>query len=96
MQQLSLETRSKVYLDDIKNFLLLKKKFFLQIFEINEPNGWIDVNTPKCDANSNCYFVNNNANWPAVLKLNAISREYLTATGLTVRSIYGVTDAGNM
>lgn len=62
--------------------------------EINEPNGWIDVNTPKCDANAVCYFINNNSNWPRLTSVDTRSKqiEHLSDVGMNVLSIYGIQD----
>lgn len=63
--------------------------------EINEPNGWINVNTPKCDANSLCYFVNNYENWPTLTRVDTKKREdvkHLSSNGQTVLSLYGIQD----
>jgi hypothetical protein len=65
----------------------------LQIMEINEPNGWINVNTPKCDANSVCYFVDNFNNWPTLTSVDTKNKEdvkRLSATGKTVISLNGI------
>jgi len=41
-----------------------------QIAEINEPDGWIELDTPKCDADGICYFINNANNWPSLTKID--------------------------
>lgn len=61
--------------------------------EINEPNGWIELNTPKCDANAVCYFVNNNNNWPTLTSVDTRNKEdvkHLSIAGQTVLSFYGI------
>lgn len=65
------------------------------MMEINEPKGWINVNTPKCDANSVCYFVNNFNNWPTLTSIDTKAKEdvkQLSMTGMTVLSLYGIKD----
>lgn len=37
---------------------------------INETNGWIELNTPKCSTDGICYFINNNQNWPSLTRVN--------------------------
>ena len=67
----------------------------LQIVEINEPNGWINVNTPKCDANSVCYFVNSFNNWPTLTSIDTKNKEdvkRLSTPGKTVLSLNGIKD----
>lgn len=62
--------------------------------EINEPSGWIDVNTPKCDANSVCYFINNHDKWPALISVDTKDKLVtpLTNVGMNVLSFYGIYD----
>lgn len=63
--------------------------------EIDEPNGWIDVNTPKCDANGVCYFVNNFNNWPALTSIDTRNKQdvkHLSSSGMNVLSLYGIKD----
>ncbi|XP_070499034.1 venom dipeptidyl peptidase 4 [Chironomus tepperi] len=40
------------------------------IAEINEPDGWIELDTPKCEADGICYFINNANNWPSLTKID--------------------------
>lgn len=74
--------------------------YYKQVTEFGErERGWVDVNTPKCDANSICYFINNNDNWPMLTSIDtknqgAIRR--LSAPGVNVLSVYGVRDDGEM
>jgi hypothetical protein len=61
--------------------------------EINEPKGWIDVNTPICDANSVCYFVNNFNNWPTLMSVDTRNKgdvRQLSSAGTTVLSLQGI------
>lgn len=61
--------------------------------KIDEPNGWIDVNTPKCDDDSVCYFITNNANWPTLTKVDtrdASKVEHLSTPGMNVLAFYGI------
>lgn len=63
--------------------------------EISEPNGWIDVNTPKCDANSVCYFINNFNNYPTLTSVDTRNKQdvkHLSGDYMNVLSIYGVQD----
>ncbi|KAG5675085.1 hypothetical protein PVAND_005017 [Polypedilum vanderplanki] len=41
-----------------------------EIMEINEPNGWIELNTPKCETTGICYFINNADNWPSLTRVD--------------------------
>lgn len=36
---------------------------------IDELNGWIELNTPKCEADGVCYFINNHDNWPSLTRV---------------------------
>lgn len=38
--------------------------------KIDESNGWIELNTPKCEDDGYCYFINNNENWPSLTRIN--------------------------
>lgn len=60
--------------------------------EINEPNGWIDVNTPKCDANDVCYFTNNFNNWPTLTSVDTRTKQvqHISSSGMNVVSLYGI------
>lgn len=61
--------------------------------------GWVDVNTPKCDANSICYFINNNGNWPMLTSVdinNGGTIRRLSETGVNVLSVYGIRDDGEV
>lgn len=61
--------------------------------EINEPDGWIDVNTPKCDANAVCYFIDNHNNWPALTSVdtrNPSDVKRLSSEGMSVLSLQGL------
>lgn len=59
---------------------------------INEPNGWIELNTPKCDVNAVCYFINNNNNWPALTRVDTVSRvvSQLSKADQNVLTFYGI------
>jgi hypothetical protein len=37
--------------------------------KIDEPDGWIELNTPSCE-NGVCYFINNDKNWPSLTKVD--------------------------
>lgn len=66
--------------------------------EINEPNGWIDVNTPYCDANAVCYFLNNFENWPTLTSIDTKNKVDIKrlSNGMNVLAIYGISAAGDM
>lgn len=67
--------------------------------EISEPNGWIDVNTPYCDANAVCHFLNNYNNWPRLTSIdtkNKVDIKRLSGDGMNVLTIYGISAAGDV
>jgi hypothetical protein len=60
---------------------------------IDEPKGWINVNTPQCEESSVCYFINNHNNWPTLISVdtkNPQKVEYLSDAGMNVLSFYGI------
>ena len=64
-----------------------------ELLEINEPNGWIDVNTPKCNTAGNCYFVNNFNGWPALTSIsNKLTVNHHSEPGQSVMSFLGMTE----
>lgn len=64
--------------------------------EINEPNGWIELNTPRCDANEICFFINNHNKWPMLTRVDTSTRavSYLSKADQTVLSFYGTAADG--
>lgn len=71
-----------------------------QVMEFGElERGWVDINTPKCDANSICYFINNHDNWPMLTSVdikNQGTTKRLSPPGVNVLSVYGIRDDGEM
>ncbi|CRK90577.1 CLUMA_CG004279, isoform A [Clunio marinus] len=63
-----------------------------EIFEINEPNGWINVNTPRCDDLGRCHFINNNNNWPSIVRVDTSTKAYEYVINRNVVTLYGVTN----
>jgi Dipeptidyl peptidase IV (DPP IV) N-terminal region len=53
---------------------------YTKVIELNEPNGWIDINSPKCSAGI-CIFISNRNNWPTLTTVNTNTNavEYHTA-----------------
>jgi hypothetical protein len=61
--------------------------------EIDEPRGWIELNTPKCDSNGVCFFINNANNWPSLVSLDTNTRDYkVLSQNKHVFSYYGARD----
>lgn len=61
--------------------------------EINEPDGWIELDTPKCNSEGICYFINNNQNWPSLTRVNTNSKTIDVIThNKHVLSYYGSRD----
>ncbi|CAO1395349.1 unnamed protein product [Diamesa tonsa] len=66
---------------------------YKELLEINEPNGWIDVNTPKCNKAGDCYFVNNFNGWPALTSIsNKLTVNHHSEPGQSVMTFIGMTD----
>lgn len=59
---------------------------------IDEPDGWIELNTPKCYANAVCYFINNFNKWPALTRVDTDSRvvSHLSKADQNVLTFYGI------
>ena len=66
---------------------------YSELLEINEPNGWINVNTPKCNTAGDCYFVNNFNGWPALTSIsNKLTVNHHSEPGQSVMSFIGMND----
>lgn len=67
-----------------------------EVMNIEEPDGWIEINTPRCHSSGVCYLINNKDNWPRLTSVNTATGAVETHTpdGVSVISIYGVDPSG--
>lgn len=60
------------------------------MMRIEEPEGWIELDTPKCSTDGICYFINNNENWPSLTRVDINSKTHEVIThDKHVLSYYG-------